>query len=151
MLFLVVYSAVFRSRFVSGNNRRHSAEQHVMDGRRKRGRKRCLGSEESEDDPFPYYDVCTEAKTERLIAMSKPEEHPRAEKPKNSIDATFKLALFRPAHEGVSALRDLLEARADPNIVAGLGELTQGRASEEPWGPGPNSVWPDQCLLTSWF
>ena len=74
-----------------------------------------------DDDPFPYFDVSTAAKTERLIAMSAGERIPQ-ELPKDNMEATLKLAAFRPARQSVDDLLALLKARADPNYDAGPNE-----------------------------
>ena len=86
-----------------------------------RGVKRFL---ESPDDPFPDYDVSTEAAASRLISMSRPVEEPSRVRPTGVHEATLMLAAFRPAQQGVAGLRDLLEARADPNADAGPGKLS---------------------------
>ena len=86
-----------------------------------RGVKRIL---ESPDDPFPDYDVSTEAAASRLISMSRPVEEPSRVRPTGIHEATLMLAAFRPAQQGVAGLRDLLEARADPNVDAGPGKLS---------------------------
>ena len=76
-----------------------------------------------DDDPFPYFDVSTTAKTERLIAMSAGERIPQ-ELPKDNMEATLKLAAFRPARQSVDDLLALLKARADPNYDAGPNKLS---------------------------
>ena len=86
-----------------------------------RGVKRFL---ESPDDPFPDYDVSTEAAASRLNSMSRPVEEPSRVRPTGVHEATLMLAAFRPAQQGVAGLRDLLEARADPNADAGPGKLS---------------------------
>jgi len=87
-------------------------------------------AEESGDDPFPYFDVSTKEACARLASGSYPGApaagRPTAapSPPTNDVEASAKLAKFRPICETVDALRALLEARADPNIVVGAGQLS---------------------------
>ena len=53
-----------------------------------------------------------------------PKKDQKDEPPKNQLDATVQLARFRPARADVEALRVLLEARADANIINGPGDIS---------------------------
>ena len=85
---------------------------------------------QSDDDPFPDYDVSTRAAVERLraepvrAAASAAKTLPPARPAPTTtpLDATKQLALFRPPIGNVAALRSILEARADPNVVVKPGE-----------------------------
>ena len=75
---------------------------------------------EADDDPFPYFDVSTAAKTERLIAMSAGERIPQ-ELPKDNMEATLKLAAFRPARQSVEDLFDFLRPLSTARLRTGEG------------------------------
>ena len=88
------------------------------------------GDDESSDDPVPGYDVSTPQLCERLIQQTavSPDKGKKTFTPKDPHDATVQLALFRPVCHGVAALRTLLEARADPNIEPGPGDISPLRS-----------------------
>ena len=86
-------------------------------------------SGESDTDPYPYFDVSTNGACERLATLTPADTPaPRHREPQASstsnIDATVKLAKFRPICESIGTLQVLLEARADPNTIPGPGHLS---------------------------
>ena len=89
-------------------------------------------SGESDIDPYPYFDVSTSEALARLATLTLADTPaPRHRKPQASsasstsnVDASAKLAKFRPICEGIETLRALLEARADPDIILGPGQLS---------------------------
>jgi len=102
-------------------------------GRRQHNRKHMQtdsdtdeGAKDSDDDPYPTYDVSTRELCEQLAAGPPPQAKQGRPpvKPQNGDDATLELAAFRPSLGGVAALRLLLQARADPNIEPTAGSLS---------------------------
>ena len=85
-----------------------------------------IETDESDYDAFPYFDVSTNEAVSRLMSEATPSQSPAASTsvPADHFDASVKLAKFQPFHESVAALRALLEARADPNIIPGPTELS---------------------------
>ena len=87
-------------------------------------------SGESDDDPCPYFDVSTDEACARLMSRTLPEsrapEHCKSQvlSTTSNVDASARLAKFRPIYESIETLRALLEARADPNIIIGHGQLS---------------------------
>jgi hypothetical protein len=112
------------------------AEVAIAVGKEQRDRKHMLTDSESEpeqgnidyaihDEPFPSYDVSTPEARERLVTAPRPRKKPREEKPPaNSLEATTRLAQFRPVIARPADLRALLEARAEPNVCIGAGSVT---------------------------
>ena len=98
---------------------------------------------QSDDDPFPDYDVSTRAAVERLLAepvcaaaCNAKAPPPVRPTPTTTLDATKQLALFRPPIHSMAALRSILEARADPNVVIKPGDQSPLRKviwSAPPW------------------
>ena len=85
---------------------------------------------ESDTDPCPYYDVSTNEALARLATLTLADTpaprhcEPQASSSTSNVDASAKLAKFRPICEGIETLRALLEARAHPNIIIGPGHLS---------------------------
>jgi hypothetical protein len=74
----------------------------------------------TDDDPPPYYDVSTRETREGLAAASAPlKQPPPAAPPTNAVEATLQLATFHTFPWGAAKLRQVLDMRADPNIVIG--------------------------------
>ena len=92
---------------------------------------------DTDDGPFPDYDVSTRAAVQRLLA--KPDAiRNRSEQPLPTtiLEATKQLVQFRPAKGDVATLRTILEARADPNVVVKDGDTSPLRTvlwSAMPW------------------
>ena len=83
------------------------------------------GTHESHDDPFPDYDVSTSEACERLLTEPYPVQKSQQQPPPtNLLGASVKLARFRPIRSSVEDLRALLEARADPDVVIGVGDIS---------------------------
>ena len=77
------------------------------------------------EEPFPGYDVSTPEARERLFTRPLPRKKPQKESPPaDSFEATKRLAQFRPVRSDVADLRVLLEARADPNVILGPGDIS---------------------------
>jgi hypothetical protein len=110
------------------------AEVAIAVGREQRDRKHMQTDSESElgnnadtihDEPFPSYDVSTAEARERLVTAPRPRKKPRKElPPANRLEATTRLAQFRPFIARPADLRALLEARAEPNVCIGAGSVT---------------------------
>ena len=80
---------------------------------------------DSENDPFPEYDVSTKEARARLLMTPEPQPpKPKLPEPTNAVEATARLVNFLPAREGVEGLQKLLDARADPNVVVGPTEIS---------------------------
>ena len=86
-------------------------------------------SGESDIDPYPYFDVSSDEALARLATLTladtpaRRHREPHASSTSN-VDASAKLANFRPICEGIETLRALLEARADPDIILCPGQLS---------------------------
>ena len=87
-------------------------------------------SGESDTDPCPYFDVSTNEMCARLMSLTLADtpaarqHETRAPSSTSNEDASAKLANFRPICEGIETLKQLLEARADPDVVLGPGHLS---------------------------
>jgi hypothetical protein len=109
-------------------------EVAIAVGREQRDRKHMQTDSESEqgniadtihDEPFPSYDASTAEARERLVTAPRPRKKPRKElPPANRLEATTRLAQFRPFIARPADLRALLEARAEPNVCIGAGSVT---------------------------
>ena len=79
-------------------------------------------------EPFPDYDVSTAEACERLLAEPTPVKKTQQPPPTNLLEASVRLAQFRPICSSVDDLRALLTARADPNLITGPGQLSPLRS-----------------------
>ena len=77
-------------------------------------------AEDDAPDAYDYSDPKVLGK--RLAQPPVPKQGP-TQPPRDAAEATARLACFRSSQETPEALRVLLSARADPNVVAGEGDL----------------------------
>jgi hypothetical protein len=78
---------------------------------------------DDEDGAPDAYDYSDPKVLEKFLAQPPVPKQGPTRPPRDADDATARLACFRATQETPDALRALLSARADPNVVVGEGDL----------------------------